>query len=258
MPPRALGSTPSQVAPVAGSEMPPVAGREGERADRERGEQHHLGARQHDRGAPAGHDRAAVDAGDGPDRGDRDDREPRQVQRHAEQRARERVALERAAGRDVQEDCEADRERGLRAGLVDREGGPAVQEAGQAAVGAAQEHVVAARLRDHRGDFGVGERAGERQQARREPDREHQQRAADVAGHDPRLQEDAGADHVRDVDRDRAPEAEAADELGAGGTSVGHRFLRTVGPARTGPPPYRFRRCRCGRPTAPSAGPASS
>ena len=82
------------------------------------------------------------------------------------------------------------------------------------AVCAAQVHVVAARLRHHRGDLRIGEGAGERQQSRGDPHQHDDLGAAHVAGHDARLQEDSRADHIGDVDGNRRPRADAPGQLG--------------------------------------------
>ena len=95
------------------------------------------------------------------------------------------------------------------------EGHPAEQKPDEAAVRAAQIHIVAARLRHHAGDLRIAKRAGQRQKPRGHPHQHDGFRAAHVASHDARLQEHARADHVGHVDRDRRPRPHAPRQLRA-------------------------------------------
>ena len=123
------------------------------------------------------------------------------------------AAIQGAAQGHIHEYGETHCERGLGAGAGDRERNPAIEKADQSAIGAAQVDVVAARLRHHGGDFRVGERAGQRQQSCGEPYHQHELGTADIAGHDPGLQEDAGADHVGDIDGRCGPRTHPAREF---------------------------------------------
>ena len=123
-------------------------------------------------------------------------------------------AGKRARGQHVQKDRQAGGQRGHTTGVADEDAHPPEQERPAAAVGLANEHVLAAGSRHHRGEFGIRENAGERQQSRDHPDGEHQPRRLDIAGHHPRLEEDSGPDHFGDDDRDGGGQAKTADQCG--------------------------------------------
>src|SRR3954471_22585448 len=85
-------------------------------------------------------------------------------------------SVERAARKDVEEDCEAHALRRLRARVCDRELRPAVEERERTAVALAYEDILAARARHHRRKLRVGERAREAQEPRRHPRDNHNPR----------------------------------------------------------------------------------
>ena len=105
------------------------------------------------------------------------------------------------------------------AGPGDPEAGPAVEESGEIAVGLAQVDVFAASLGEHGTQFGVAQRAGQRQQPRQHPGQQHPGRRAYVLRHDGALQEHAGADHGAHHDGGGIDETQAADQASAHGRS---------------------------------------
>jgi len=194
-------------------EVAPIAGGEQEGAETDTEHQCHLRHGDHEGGATARGDGRAIDERHGPDGGNRREGEAIELQFHAGDLAAEVPILQRAARRHIHEYREADRQGRLRTGAEHGKCHPAEQKADEASVGAAQVHIVAARLRHHCGDLRVGECPGEGQQPGGHPHQQDDFGAAHVAGHDAGFQKDAGADHVGDVDGDRRPGAHAARQL---------------------------------------------
>ena len=96
---------------------------------------------------------------------------------------------------------------------------PAEEEGGQPPPPVADEDVDAARLRERARDLGERERAAEREEAARDPDRDERQGPGQLVGDAGRRAEDSGADRGADDDGDGAPEAELAlegERLGRG------------------------------------------
>ena len=85
---------------------------------------------------------------------------------------------------------------------------PPEQERNRAAEGAVQVMVVAAGVRIGRGQFGVAQRADQRNQAAAGPQCEHLDNAATEARHDGRRLEDAGTDDHADNDGHRFAQAD--------------------------------------------------
>ena len=73
--------------------------------------------------------------------------------------------------------------------------GPAIHESPERTVGFAQIDIFAAGFRQRRRQFGIAERAEQRQQSAEHPDREHHPGRADVLDHGLRHQENPAADH---------------------------------------------------------------
>ncbi len=93
---------------------------------------------------------------------------------------------------------ERDRDGGDRAALDQRQQRPSVEEPGQRVVAIPQVDVLPAGARELRAQFGIGERAGERDGASRGPRRQHQHRGVEALRDDVGIDEDAGADDAAD------------------------------------------------------------
>src|SRR4029079_602932 len=181
----------------------PVAAREQERAQADAGDQRDLERRHERRDAPADGDLRAVDQRDDDPGAGGDDGD-------------EALRREPSPAGDVEEDREPGGETGQPAGGGDEEPRPSVEEAPDAPVGLANEHVLAAGLGHHRRQLGVGQRARQAEQPADDPHQDHADRRADVAAHAGRLEEDAGPDDVADDHRGRRQQAEAADQRAGG------------------------------------------
>jgi hypothetical protein len=110
-----------------------------------------------------------------------------------------RVAGQRHQG--LQVDREARGQRGDGPDLGAYEVGPGPEEAAEAAVGLAHEDVLAAGVREHRAQLGVGEGAEERERAARHPDGQDEAGAVQHLGDGAGLEEDARADDGTHHDR---------------------------------------------------------
>ena len=121
-------------------------------------------------------------------------------------------AVQCAAHQDVEKDGKPHGECRLGRRARDQALRPTEQKRPPPAVGLANVDVLPAGIGHHRRQLGVGEGAGKREQACDDPHREHQARRTDVARHHARLEKDARADHVGDVDRRRGGETETAHE----------------------------------------------
>ncbi len=109
-----------------------------------------------------------------------DSRSPDQVDRREDHDHEHRVDCRRVGSErdDARQVVAADvRQQRDRAGEDHRDARPAEEEAEIAAVGARQEVVVAAGVRERRGHLGVAERADKRQQRAADPGREHPARS---------------------------------------------------------------------------------
>ena len=156
-------------------------------------------------------------------------REVDERQGHHQQRRpqRGRVGTERHETRHVV--AEHEREQRDRPGVDDRRARPRIEEAHVAAVRAGDEVIVAARMRIGRCEFGVAQRADQRDDPARHPQREHPADVAGDAGHHRRRAEYAGADDDADDDRDGVAPAQQRQRAGARrGGAVDSRSSRIV------------------------------
>ena len=175
-----------------------------------------------------------MNEGEAEDRGERHDRARREDQGEARQRDGEErrhvaggrhepaqvVGRAEGAGRD-------------RAGEACHERRPARQERRERAVPFPQVDVFPARPRAHRAQFGVRQRAGEREQAAGEPHGEKPDRVGHGLCDDLRRDEDADANHVRDDDGGGVDRAQAAIELLRSGRLLWHVGIITGGSQRS-------------------------
>ena len=104
-------------------------------------------------------------------------------------------------------ECHADC--GNRAGLDDQVQRPAVEKSPQRPQRLAQVHVLPARVRHHRRQFAVGQRAGDGQEAGHQPRRNQQRRRVDLARNLGRDNKDARADHRAHHQRGCAGQAQS-------------------------------------------------
>ena len=107
---------------------------------------------------------------------------------------------EYSAEKIVEKDCKADRECGSRSGARDEKLSPAVDETERTAVSVANDPILTGSARHHREQLRVRKCTGKREQSGEHPNHERLYRTADVARDDTRLQKDAGADDIGNVD----------------------------------------------------------
>ena len=117
--------------------------------------------------------------------------------------------------------------------LGNREPGPGIQEAGQWSVGVADVDVLAAGLRLHRAQLGVGDRPRHRQDAADNPRQVHQLGRADRLHHLGRNQEDAAADDGAHHNRACLAHAQFAQQGGGLGICVSQLCHLPCGAERT-------------------------
>ena len=103
-----------------------------------------------------------------------------------------------------------DGDRPVGAGADDQQLPPPEQERGERAERLANEHIDAARAREHRGELGIGERAAQRHRAPQHPAQQEQWHVVHALGDRGGGAEDAAADRRADDDRHGAPETESA------------------------------------------------
>src|SRR6266849_8242472 len=121
--------------------------------------------------------------------------------------------LERVAEQFVKKDRKADGQRGGRGAARYGKLRPTVDESPGPPVGVAHDAVLAGGARHHRQKLRVGERASQRKQPGDQPNSQRFSRRAHVAGHHAGFQENASADYICDIDRDRRDQAKTANEL---------------------------------------------
>src|SRR6185369_8010400 len=109
---------------------------------------------------------------------------------------------------------------------------PTEREGGGVSIGGAQEHVGAARPRQHAAELGQGERAAQAHDPEADPEGEDGDGIADVLGQRVGLAEDAAADRDPDDEGEASPEADHALQI------VPRRMRR--GDLHLRPPPYRW------------------
>ena len=95
--------------------------------------------------------------------------------------------------------------------------GPAEQKPGQPSPAFAQIDIPAAGLGERRGQLGDRQRAAQRDQPAKNPNRQHQRRIRYTGRDHRRRAEDARSDRDADDEADRGPEAQTPDELRVGG-----------------------------------------
>ncbi len=125
----------------------------------------------------------------------------------------EDLRQERQRSERAENTYEAGDDGGNRSWLRDEEVSPAVQESTERTVGVTDVHVLAARLRPHRAQFGITERAKPREQATNNPGEVDQRGGADRLHHLRGNQKDAAADHGSDHDRSCMADFQVAGEL---------------------------------------------
>ena len=100
--------------------------------------------------------------------------------------------------------------------LGDQEPGPGIEKSRQRTVGIAHVHILAARLRFHGAQFGVGERAEERQHSADQPRQIDQLGRADRLHHFGRNQKDSAADDGAHDHRGSVAHAQIAEAVQGG------------------------------------------
>jgi hypothetical protein len=116
------------------------------------------------------------------------------------------------------------RHRRERAGVIDHQQVPAEHEGDDQPERLAQVDVAAAGLRPPRAEFGVAQRADQRDRAADRPRRQQLRRRSGLPRDRRRRQEDAGSDHPADHDHRGVPGAEAA------GVADGGRWIHAWRP----------------------------
>jgi hypothetical protein len=103
--------------------------------------------------------------------------------------------------------------------LGNGEPGPHVEKGGRVAVGSAQVDILAAGVRHHGAEFGIGHGAEEREQATDDPGEIDKRRRADILHHLARNEKNAAADNGADYNGGRLAGAEHARQIGGSGGS---------------------------------------
>src|SRR5438552_16570968 len=121
--------------------------------------------------------------------------------------------IQRALQQRIKKDRKAHGERGSRGAARNCKLRPTIDESPRPAVSVAHDAVLARGARHHRQKLCVGERARQRKQSGDQPNSQRFSRRAHIAGHHAGFKKDAGADYIRDIDRDRGDQAKATNEL---------------------------------------------